>query len=1192
MARAGNLPVFLKEINIQGFKSFADRIKLELGQGLSVIVGPNGSGKSNIADAVRWVLGEQSAKSLRGAKMEDVIFGGSNKRRPVGLAEVSLIFDNTTGIFPLDFREVTITRRIYRDGEGQYLINRTPCRLRDIQELFMDTGAGKEGFSIIGQGRIEEILTLKAEERRGLIEEASGISKYRVRKREAVKRLDDTVANLQRLEDILQEINGQLGPLAGQAAIAETFLKLNCEKKNLEIALIAGDLIEIRQKLVTVVGDAESLSQMETSLRSDLTREENETVEVKYALNRMDEQITGQQQLVYQAEQDANGLRHEIGLRRERLRFLQLEKDRLGREIQLETQKEQSAREQVAALEGKQAVLRETLATVHQAVRQQSAALDDLRAQTNQEEFEQLKGDLFAKLSEQANCSNEVTSLQHTLAGDERQLEQVRRERAQKEAELAAAREAAAELEQQGRESAQGIRKLLAAIAAAEADQSRYDRERRETQGQLGELTRRIDTMQARRQALQNLEDSLEGYQRGVRETMLAKRRGVPACRGLTGTVAELLRVDQRFEAAIETAAGSALQNVVALTMDAATAAVAYLKEHKLGQATFLPLDTIRASRVAVTREVSGEPGFVGVAVDLVEFDAQYRPALEYVLGRILIVTDMDAAVRVARKTGFKQRIVTLDGDQIMTGGAVTGGSMQRKGGMLARSREIAELQATLQDLVIQNGGLEGTCRQLEQAAQETGASLAVHRQEHQDRRERLARLKAKEEELQKGLPALKRAVQVLTLQEQELKAGQAGITGHLGQATERLAQIERDVQALHLALSRQEQVAKETAGEIEKLSADLTGQKVQLAKWEQEAVSTADALVRKRVELRETIQAREQKENSLAGLAGSEQTVALEITTLDEQLVALDQDQVSLQRDLAGLRQEKEQLAGSLVALEESVREKRQQLQTVQQRLHNCQLKAARWEAEWESGQTRLQEEFGLGWEAAMTCLDGRPREAVWQRLQEVRREIGDLGPVNQAAVEDYPKMVQRQEFLASQHQDMVAANQSLRNLIAELDKTMCDRFAAGFAAVNSAFQVVFTDLFQGGMAELRLVDPDDLLETGVEIIAQPPGKRPQLLSLLSGGERALTAIALLFALLKVKPSPFCILDEIEASLDDANVLRFAQYLKGLAHSTQFICISHRKGTMEAADVLYGISMEESGVSKLLTVELEEQAG
>jgi len=1191
MAKPEDFPVFLKGIHIQGFKSFADRVKLELGHGLSVIVGPNGSGKSNVADAVRWVLGEQSAKSLRGVKMEDVIFAGSTQRRPVGMAEVSLIFDNTTGIFPLDFREITITRRVYRDGDGQYLINNASCRLKDIQELFMDTGAGKEGFSIIGQGRVEEILNLKSEERRSLIEEAAGITKFRYRKREALKRLDATILNLQRLDDIVQEIEGQLTPLAAQAQVAEQSISLSTEQKHLEIQLTVLDVSEGKQKLSIALKDSETLQSSLVEAQAILGLKESKNSEAKVLLKEIEDDLQRMQGEGFQAEQAFDALKHELSIRGERFKYLEEQIARLTDEIQVDEGKISRLKERIETFTAKQAILMQTVEASQRKVSDQEQTLNEARESNLAEDIDRIKADLFQALSEQAHCANELTGAQHTLASLEQQVLQIAQEQGIKAEERQALDETR---EVQEKELAEIKRQASAReeqMLSLRTERDQLKGLRQERNGELQKLKTLTDQSKARLHALRSLEDSLEGYQRGVREVMLARKKGINDCMGLCGTVADLITVNEKYELALETALGAGLQNVVAENEKAAKLAIAYLKVHQFGRVTFLPLDIIQGNRMSVNQTVEKDSGYIGIAVDLVTYDLLYKPALEFLLGRIVVVTDMNAATRIAKASGYRLRIVTLEGDQVHPGGSLSGGSVQRKGGnLLARSRQIEALRVALvrleEDLLEQ----ERECSKLDLRLRDIQQSMENLSLSQREDKEHQVMLTAVHQNVLSQLERLNRDLLGLGLRNQGNMAEKSDLSLTLRSLIEGLDIAEKTSVNLREEYNHREQEAKVATGEIESHGEQLTQEKIRLAKLEQELNQCTEQLGHEQTIYGENESNLRPKKQNQLGFQENCLVVEAEQGTLRLQLEKHSLAQEAQQYVLMQRRQTREGLSARLLEQEQEILTNRQSEHTLEQRLHANELRVVRFETECEAGETRLVEEFSLTWEEAIPYQTEEERAALWRRVQALKHRIDELGPINQAAIEEYPTMLARQVFMVAQQDDLVEANQTLRQVISELDKVMSERFIESFHAVNEAFKEVFKELFRGGNAELQLVDPEHLLETGVEIIAQPPGKKAQLLSLLSGGERALTAIAILFALLRVKPSPFCILDEIEASLDDSNVQRFAQYLHRLSDSTQFVVISHRKGTMESADVLYGITMEERGVSKLLSVQLDER--
>jgi len=1191
MAKASNLPVFLKSIIIQGFKSFADRVRLELGPGLNVVVGPNGSGKSNVADAVRWVLGEQSVRSLRGSKMEDFIFTGTLQRRPVGMAEVSLVFDNAGGIFPLEFQEVTITRRLYRNGEGQFFINRVPCRLRDIQELFMDTGVGKEGFSIIGQGQVDEVLNSRTEERRFIIEEAAGITKFRLRKKEALKRLDDSEHNLVRVEDILREIETGLAPLAAQALIAEQSLALEAEKRRLEIQLAVWDLAEVQKKLTAGLEDTNDLKSGLAKAVGELAAAENNYLRRKVALNHCELNLQEEENKVQLSQQTVNSLTQDLSLRRERRNYLGERSEELVQEISAEIERLTALSVRFKDLEDKQVVLESRLAEAAGKLADDERRLKLARMANESKQLEDLKAELFEILTQKANCSNEINNFGQALANLKNQGISLERECLQTAQDLENNNRL---LSRQAKELAalrQEVRDRQEQEVALQIKHEQTEKLLQENKSKLEVLSRRADLSGARWQALRTLEDSREGYQRGVREIMLAKKQGISACTSLCGTVAELLQVEEELELALEVSLGGNLQNIIARTVAEANEAIAFLKAGRLGRATFLPLDVIQPSRLHVPAEISSDPGFVGIALDLVRFDDIFWPALEFLLGKIIIVKDMPAAARAAAVTRQRVRIVTLEGDQVHPGGSLTGGSYQRRGeNLLGRSREISGLRQELDLLEVQLRDLTVTGAALEADRQELGAGLARLGQEKKELNEKLLHCRINTENLEKESKRRQEEAVVSDLRYKEIVSKRAEMEEKIRISSAQLEIMEQKIRTARSDLARQEQEFKESALVIEAQSEKLISSRIQAAKWEQEYEQSSALLLQERFAWQEKEKVIRHKKTEFNKAQSDYTQLEEEIETLLQNLEEKTGQQEENLLAAALLRQERENLILGLNNWEQITQKQRLAIQVYEQKIHVLELGLARWEAEWETGTRHMWEEYSLSWQEASAYRTVLDKHWLRSKIQEIKKQLADLGPVNQAAIEEYPKMLQRRDFLSSQHQDLAEANQSLRELIAELDKTMSLRFREGFKAVNEAFQEVYRELFEGGQAELRLVEPADLLHSGVEIIAQPPWKKPQTLSLLSGGERALTAIALLFALLRVKPSPFCILDEIEASLDDANIQRFASYLRRLANLTQFVVISHRKGTMETADVLYGITMEESGVSRLLSVRLEDK--
>lgn len=1192
MTAKKNAEVFLKAIQIQGFKSFADKIRLDLQQGLSVIVGPNGSGKSNVADAVRWVLGEQSAKSLRGSKMEDVIFAGSSARRPVGMAEVSLIFDNSSGLFALDYDEVVITRRVYRDGEGQFFINRTPCRLKDIQELFMDTGSGKEGFSIIGQGRVEEILNLKSEERRLLIEEVAGISKYRLRKKEALKKLEETQQNVNRLNDIIAEVEARIEPLAKQAEVARISQELNAALEETEIKLIVNELSDIQNKLIKSQTGMEQLNHELTVLNTQIAEEENLAIRSKYELNLLEERVQTLQSEVYNLENSVKEAAHELSLMSERQGYAKEQIGRLQKEISATEEKVLQSELKITSLTGKEAVLGNNLHEVQKVLMEKENRLAELKNISGSSRLEDLKTEIFEEISEKSKLTNQIIEIGHkneTLLRQKNQLIQdIKKNETEKETLLLEIEEQDAEKSRiEDREAflLEEIENIRQTIEDRKKEQSVFEEN-------STRLVRNIDQASARLNALQALEDNLEGYQKGVKETIFAFRKGEIKCHGLYGTVAENIEVDTKFELAIETALGNALQNIIVETTEDGKACIAYLKKTNNGRATYLPLDAIRGGKYAVDQNTSSQKGFQGVAVDLVRFDKRFKEVMESLLGRILIADNMDSAIEIARANQYRVRVVTLQGDQVNPGGSLTGGSSKgQNSGLLSRVREIEEISLKIKSL------------QAELEEKKTERLELIRKLENLLREKEILEEKLKSEREAKGILAVERkhkedrlgrlqeSLQLQALQLSEARQELAGLEERKKITVLQIQNSEKRLQELQNEQTTLEKLVKETTAQAEELGKEITTAKVEAGRWDKEKDQTRQLILEEQERLQRNRELIAEKRNELTNAQQFEEELIKGQDDAEKSIQEITQHLNEKKLSLVELRREKENFSTETIKKEEDLHIKRRQAKEIEQQLHQNELRLARWQTEWETGCLRLEEEYNLQWEQALGYQSQEKKDLLQEKIVSLKTQIEELGPVNYTALDEYPEALKRFEFMTSQRADLLQAGESLNQLIAELDKSMIERFAEGFKAVNEAFKEVFRQLFNGGYAELQLDDPDNLLETGVRIIAQPPGKKAQLLSLLSGGERSFTAIALLFAFLKVKPSPFCLLDEIEAALDEANVKRFVQYLHTLSDHTQFILISHRRGTMESADRLYGITMEESGVSKLLTVELDDRS-
>lgn len=1185
--------LLLKRLEIQGFKSFADRVELVFNSGLTVIVGPNGSGKSNIADAIRWVLGEQSIRSLRGSRLEDVIFSGSMKRRPVGMAEVSLTLDNSDGRFPLEFSEITVTRRVYRSGESEFLINRTPCRLKDIHELFLDTGLGRDAYSIIGQGRVEEILNARPEERRSIIEEAAGIVRYRMRKQEAERKLQETEADLIRVEDIINELEGQLEPLARQAEVAEQYLTYQREQQELEIGYLVRQGQQVRERLAELQNQYQELVEARDQaaaalarVEADRSRFQQELEPLEAELQRVQEKYTALLAAGEQAQGQLQVLVTQRQGREEQQRLLQRQLQEIESELADGNLAAATDASLMQELENSRQLLQGQLQEQEELarLRQQEIATVQQRLQKAREEVEQTAAELNRLQHQQTIAVTHQTGAgqkQSRLLEEIEQLQKVSTSWQEKER---ISGERMAELLQQKTGLEQQLQELARERTAAEEELDKLDQAASQKQQQVQLLTSKV-------KVLTEMQQEYEGYQKAVRELLLRKQKGVAACQEICGVVAELLTVPQQYELAIEVALGGSLQHLVTETDAGAKKAIEYLKNHNLGRATFLPLNTVTipAWRPEEKQVLQQQPGVIGLASDLVSYAEKYRPAVLNLLGRIIVCQDLEAGLKLARATGFRYRIVTLAGEVLNPGGSLTGGSYQRRtASLIGRGRELEALQ---QDLDLARQKLRELRAEQEQMRSRLRAAA--------NRKEELERCLA---DLQLKMLEVKRDGQEARNRVEELAARLALLQQDLESSTQEDREREQELAVLQdrerqlLATKQQAECwleqerakLEELEKALQEVQASQTELKVRLAQVEQQLAGLKTIDVRQRLERKRRLQQLDQIRQQLQELVEEEESLEERQRELLSSRQNLQAETEKCLARLQELRQQRQELQAEERELLQQWQQSQTRMQELDRALHQLELKRTRQETEWETITLRLWDDFGLVFnQEQVIAYQELDTKLALRRIKELKGLMAELGQVNLGAIDEYQRVQERYNFLHNQARDLKEAKASLYEVIAEMETIMAQRFGETFAEVAEHFSRIFSELFGGGQARLELTDPDNLLNTGVEIIAQPPGKKTQQLSLLSGGEKALTAISLLFAILEVRPSPFVVLDEIEAALDEANVTRFAEYVKNFSGRVQFLAVSHRKGTMEAADILYGVTMDDSGSSKILALQM-----
>ncbi len=1182
----------LKKLELYGFKSFAQRTEIVFDEGITGIVGPNGSGKSNIGDAVRWVLGEQSAKTLRGASMSDVIFNGTQKRKPLSYCEVSLVFDNDDHALAMEAAEVMVTRRVYRNGESEYYLNRTACRLKDVVDLFRDTGIGKEGYSIIGQGRIDEILSRKSEDRRQVFEEAAGIVKFKARKEEADKKLQRTLENLERVDDILDELTKRLKPLEEQSRNARVYLELSTELKDLDLNLFLIRSDRARARLSELESELLTVQTILADTESNLTDKTTRRDETQNRIDQLEEAIT-------KARTELMECAEHVHESQKKLSALQSRRETRSENRQRIVREQEEAQERLAEIEKDHVRIQadvekqhSLIADAEQILRATQEAAEKAQAKEKEADaaLEAQKAAVIDQMNRLSDVRNDKTRLNTMQAQMETRLTEIEESSGALQEQEAALREALTavekQLETENQHQQQCQEKLAQARQASDEADAAYANLRADVEKQSADM----QAAASRHNVLTEMTRDMEGYNMAVRRAMTyAKQRGLT---GVKGVLAQLMTVPQAYETAIDMALGAAQQNIVTDTEETAKELINYLRQNRLGRATFLPMSAIRGKTLyGNERNALKLPGCLGVASELVQCAPEYRGIVENLLGRTVIADNLDHGIPIMRAGNHAFRLVTLEGDVMHSGGSMTGGSAQSKvSNLLSRERELKELTAKLQ-----TGRAElDKCRQ----------ELTQRQQTAQEKRQKVSD-----------------AVNALHQQEIAVAREQArreSVSADLNTHLQRMQETEQARVQLHQSL-------EDIRQQLETIEHQRTGAQGDQSAMEQKTIEMQNALVKARAEA--------SAENDRLMVR------TLQLSDLRHGLSDLERDEAHAQQDQAQILREqerREQLLHEMDELDaidendmkreeaESARRQKEQLrqesaaQAIEQRrsqaqsdlrdilsdmenlheaynrdsekLHKTELAKARIEGDQKNLQNRIWDTYKLTYAGAeefrRTPFDEKESD---RRAAELQGQIRALGTVNVGAVEEYAETKARVDDLTTQQQDLKRAEMDLRELIERLLIQMRSTFVENFSKMQGYFAETFTRLFGGGHAELKLMDPDDPLNCGIEVNAQPPGKKLQLLSLLSGGERALTAIAILFAMLKLKPTPFCILDEIEAALDDANIGYYADYLKEYSKGTQFIVVTHRKGTMERCNSLFGVAMEEQGVSRMVSVSLQD---
>ena len=1180
--------MYLKRIEMQGFKSFADKTVLEFKPGITTVIGPNGSGKSNISDAIRWVLGEQSMKSLRGAKSEDIIFAGTQARKSLGFAEVSIVIDNNDNKLPIEYSEVTVTRKIYRSGETGYFINKVPCRLKDILELFMDTGIGKDGYSIIGQGKIDEILSNKSEDRRHIFEEAAGIVKYRTRKQESEKKLEQTKLNLLRINDILAEIEANIEPLKLQSDKAKQFLDLREELKSIEVGLFIYNINTYKEKLEQLVKDEDIITFQKEAEDSKMEALQASKEELRQVVDDITAQIENMQNIGFESSNKIEKINSEIGISNERIQNNSANKQRLEAEIlEVKNRIEELKEEQKQKLE-KKTNLTSNKEKFEKELAEKETELAELskKLSAKELEIEGKKQIVQDNIDKKYELAAEINTQDVNYENLEKRKKQLKNEIDSVISELDSTRYGKNEISKgfYDIESKRNIavENLEKSVQAKEQNMQKL----KQYEEEISKLTYTQRMKQARHQFLIETEKEKEGYNKTVKSLLVACDKDSNLNKGIHGVLANLISVEKEYETAIEMCLGQALQNVVTSTEQDAKKMIEYLRTNSLGRASFLPIASVQGKKLDKLTKMDG---VIGIASDLVKCKKEYEQIILSLLGRTVVVEDMDTAIALAKKDKYSFRIVTLKGDIISSSGSISGGSVQTKTvNILGRSREIEDLEKELKKLEKQiadktaekeeyassiGDSIEETAK-LEKELQEIEIVYATEKQKMVAVEENITRLENR-------LAKLKEEVTQTEKQKEENRLLKEQKEAEIQELTQQIEELNKVIE--EFALNN-----KDNQKYIDDLNFDITNLKISVTSFDESESSIEEMVERISQDIKNNEQSIENKNQNI--LAITEENTKLEqtITEYNNQIEQIKQEVTNSGTKVEELKQERIAKNEKLVNTENEIQSQFSTLESLKEQIIKLDVKKTKLEQDLQQVVESLWNEYELTPNSTEEYQKPNNVATAQKQVNSLRNKIKDLGSINIDSIEEYKKTKERYDFMSEQRLDLENTASKLRKIIGDMTTTMQNQFKEKFELINKNFNEVFTELFNGGIAELILEIEENILECGIDIRVQPPGKKLQNMMLLSGGEKAFTAIALLFAILKINPAPFCILDEIEAALDDVNVYRFAEYLKKFCKQTQFLVITHRKGTMEAGDSVYGVTMEENGISKLLSIKLK----
>ncbi len=1182
--------MYLKRLELQGFKSFADKTILEFMPGITSVIGPNGSGKSNISDAIRWVLGEQSMKSLRGSKSQDIIFAGTQNRKSLGFAEASLVFDNTDGTLPIEYTEVTITRKLYRSGETGYYINKVPCRLKDVLELFMDTGIGKDGYSIIGQGKIDEILSNKSEDRRHIFEEAAGIVKYRVRKAESEKKLEHTKLNLLRINDILAEIETSIEPLKIQAEKAKKYLNLREELKNIEIGLFLYNIEKYKKELENIVKDEEIYKNQCNDEEGRLERIKALKEELKSEIDHITESIEEMSNLGFESKKEIEMLNSDINVSNTRIENNKQNKERFEKEIEELSSRIHDLEEEKKQKEEKKENLKQNREKFAKELEEKENELAEITKTLSSKELEieahkkTVEDNTDKKYELQANISEQEINYQNY----EKRQAQIKNEITGNISELDNTRMKKEEISKEFYEIESKRNKILTDLEEVNIEKQEADRKIKDFDSKMNMLSGEKRIKESKLKFLIETEKEKEGYIKSVKALLKDCETTKELGKGMHGVLANIIEVPEEYQTAIEMCLGSSLQNIVTENEEDAKRLIEHLRKNNLGRASFLPITSVKGKKL--DRIKGKNTGIIGIASDLIKYSKKYENIILNLLGRTVIVQDMNTAIRVAKDNGYTFRIITIEGDVINPSGAITGGSVTKKTvNILGRGREIEKLQKEIKKLEEQIQKLEKEKENYQESIEnvlETASSFEKELQEieinYATGKEKINGIEENINRIEIRLNKLKEESKKLDEQKEESIKAKTDLQ-------EEIETINEENEKLKKIITEFAELNKDNQKYVDDLNFDITNLKISVSSFDESESSIKELQERIDSEIESTNKSIENKKVQIEQITQDNFNLEKSIEEIKEKIHKIQEEVKNSGSKIEELKEKRTQKNEKLAEQEEEINSKFKVIEDLKAQIVKIDVKKTKLEEDINGIINKMWEEYELTPNNVVEYRKPENVQLTQKKVKDLRNEIRELGSVNVDSIEEYKNLKERYDFMCEQRVDLESTMTKLRKIITDMTNIMKEQFKEKFEMINKNFAEVFKELFGGGNASLTLEDKDNILECGIEITVQPPGKKLQNMMLLSGGEKAFTAIALLFAILKINPAPFCVLDEIEAALDDVNVYRYAEYLKKFSKDTQFLVITHRKGTMEAADTVYGITMEENGISKLLSMKLKK---